>query len=372
MLERRDRAARRVLWLSLPVVLAPMAVALALVGPSLGRLSQTDAAADLRTELTLVQDARGGLRGVLARGASGIVRAVKREEPADAAAFDVRPFDPTANRNPFAQVGGAGCAAPGADPASCAEAIPKLRPDPDIRLRLAELPAPAPAAPSFILERGPARDVEDDGWRAPEEGVFVRTLGDASFTLAGAVSVDDFESLRPIREVGVGSYASDESELRHSSLMGSAAHSFSQGRWTVRPEIDLGASYLDLQKVRLDAGEAGLFLPEADDWIFSARPSLAFEGELDPVPGIKLLPSFRAGATWLSQTDFQNAALMLDAPTSVAGLGALTPLDETFADIEAGIGLAAAERIQLSVRYGRLFGETVEAQTGRVQLNMQF
>lgn len=373
--ERSDRAVRWVLWVSLAVAVAPMVVAIGMVGPTLVRLSQSDAAAGLESELNV---GRGGtkehLRSILARGASGIVRAVGGEPAPEFGALDVRPFDPTAARNPFADVHGPtrSCTA-GGDGAACAEAVGALRPDAEMRLWLAEPPDPAPAAPaSFIIEREPSTDRLESGWRVMDEGVFVRTMGDASFVLEGALSVDDFDSLRPISEVGVGGYLSDVPELHHSAFTGSAARTFSQGRWTVRPELDLGANYLALDKVRLDAGEAGLFLPEADDWVFSARPSVAFEGQLDPVPGIKLLPRFRAGATWLSQTDFQNAALMLDAPTSIAGLAALTPLEETFADIEAGIGVAAAERIQLSVRYGRLFGESLEADTGRVELSMQF
>jgi hypothetical protein len=188
----------------------------------------------------------------------------------------------------------------------------------------------------------------------------------------GAVALDDFEALRPISDVGVGAYLSGDPELHHGVLMGRASGRFEQGRWRLRPELDIGASYLALDKVRLDAGEAGLFLPETDEWIFSASPSLAFEGELDAMPGIKVLPSLRAGATWLSQDEFSSAAMMLDAPARIAGVAAYTPLEETFADFEAGLGISASQRLRLSVSYGRLFGEAFETETSRLELNMQF
>lgn len=377
--ERSDRAVTRVLWLSLAVAVVPMVAVVALAGPTMLGLGRPDGG--LQSELTSGRMGAGEqLRGILARGASGIVRAVKGEPEAvetDFSALNVRPFDPTAARVPARR--GAGteiCAQDAQDAAgaiACEEALGSLRRDAEMRLRLIELPEPEPASPvSFVLERGTGEDSGEAGWRLEEEGLFVRQVGDATFAVQGAVSADDFASLRPISAVGVGSYASDDTALKHSTLTGTAAHTVSQGRWRFRQEIDFGANYLALGKVRLDAGEAGLFLPETDEWVFSARPSLALEGELDPVPGIKILPSIRAGATWLSQTEFQNAALMLDAPTSVAGLSAFTPLDRTFADVEAGIGVAAAERIQLSVRYGRVFGDTLDADTGRVELNMQF
>jgi hypothetical protein len=381
--ERSDRAVRWVLRGSLAIAVVPMAAAVALVGPSpfgLGASSDSGRQSEFAAER---HGAGEQLRGLLARGASGIVRAVKGEAPPAKPEFgvlDVRPYDLQAGRAALGGDAGEGC--PPGEEQTCADAVETLRPDSAMRLQLIELPRFAaiagPGAPSETpsgrlgVERRAVGEAEQAGWLAPAQGVFLREVGDALFVIEGEVAVEDLVSLRPISAVGAGSYLSVDPELHHSALSGAASRRFSQGRWTLRPEIDVGASYLDLDRVRLDAGQAGLFLPDTEDWIFSASPSVALEGEIDPVPGITLLPSVSAGATWLSQTDFQNAALMLDAPIGVAGLSALTPLEDTFANVEAGIGLAAAQRIQLSVRYGRLFGETLDADTGRVQLNVQF
>lgn len=376
---RRDRAVRRVLWACLAVAVVPMGAALVLLEPAAGRLlGRAPAEASLIADLGRAGEAD---RGFLARSASGIVRALKgASEPARIAVAPPRlpSVEARVPERSFATVetrGRCGEAAEAAGEAACLEALAALRPDPDIRLRLTTpLPETVPAAaPVRIRTQAASSASEEAGWVVLEEGAFAREVGEASFVVSGSLAADDFASLRPISDVGLGGYiAGDEGELAYGVLAGAASRSFSQGRWRVRPALDLEASYLSLEKVRLDAGEAGLFVPEADDWIFAARPSVALEGELDAGLGLTMLPSFRAGATWLSQTEFAAGALMLDAPMGVAGLAGLTPMEETFADLEAGLGFAASERLQLSVRYGRLFGDAFEASTSRLELNMQF
>lgn len=385
--ESRDRRVRRVLWASLAVGLVPIAAALALVLPALARLSVSDAVQHLEAELVIGRGAPGDqLRGVLARSASGIVRAVaggrgEAETPAWPGEGAEPPTDSLLSRierSIFAGAGRGCIGLRGASGGGCEAPPPAVEPEASIRLaELADPPHGRSLAAAGILaqlrrETAQSDRARDVVWRTREEGVYVREMGGAFLELAGAVAEDDFASLRPIEDVGVGAYLSGAPELHYGSLSGRATGSIAQGRWRLRPELDIGASYLALDKVRLDAGEAGLFLPQTDDWIFSARPSLAFEGELDAMPGIKVLPSLRAGATWLSQDEYATAAMMLDMPATIAGVSALMPIEETFADLEAGLGIAASERIQLSVRYGRLFGETFEAQTGRLELNMQF
>jgi hypothetical protein len=73
----------------------------------------------------------------------------------------------------------------------------------------------------------------------------------------------------------------------------------------------------------------------------------------------------------LSQTELSTAATML-APTTLAGFGAITGADDLFADVEAGLGLAASDRLELSLRYGGAFGDIFETHTTRLELNMQF
>jgi hypothetical protein len=386
--ETRDRSVRWVLWTSLAIGLAPIAAALALVLPVLGQHSLSGAASHLEAELALGRSGAGDqLRAVLSRSASGIARVVtgaradlEGDWSGSGAAPSTDSLMSRLERSIFAGAGRGCIGLRGAIGASCEEPPATAEPKPEAPLRFAELGGPFPARTvdgGGVLgqpRREPASTdaLREIAWRAREEGVYVRDLGGASLELAGAVAVDDFGSLRPIEAVGVGAYLSGAPELHHSTLSGRAAGSFAQGRWRLRPELDIGASYLALEKVRLDAGEAGLFLPDADDWIFSARPSLAFEGELDAMPGVKVLPSLRAGATWLSQDEYSSAAMMLDMPASIAGIAANLPVEETFADVEAGLGIAASERILLSVSYGRLFGEAFESQTGRLELNMQF
>jgi hypothetical protein len=375
------------LWASLAVGLVPIVAALAVVLPTLGRLSLAGSMQHLEAELTLGRSAAGEqLRAVLSRGASGIARVVgarRAEAAADVQAAELAADDVFMSRLESSIFAGAGrgcIGLRGALGSSCADATTSPADAEEPPLQLVELGARRSSLSNgsgnvlaqLRRETARASDQRDLVWRAREEGVYVRELGAASLEVAGALAADHFDALRPIEEIGVGAYLSGAPELHYGALSGRAAGEFSQGRWRLRPELDIGASYLALDKVRLDAGEAGLFLPETDDWIFSARPSLAFEGEIEAMQGVKVLPRLRAGATWLSQDEYSVSAMMLGMPATVAGVAAITPIEETFADLEAGLGIAASDRIQLSVRYGRLFGEAFETQTGRLELNMQF
>ena len=403
--ERSDRAVRRVLWVSMAIFLVPIAALLSFVQPALNRLAPAHEANIFHSELAAggraslgdslltmaSRAAHSGFNFVVGAGQGG---EESEEEPEDDEAprrfsvfFDAgvlaeRPLECPLVEGPAGVSRTAGCVwlRPAVD-----ETRPTVTPQSDAEASvprraiglIAELqgggtrsPVAAPMTPVVRLDAL-------GGLSHPRPSVFAADLGGASLTVSGALDGDDFSALRPIEAAGVGSYLSDAPEFHHGVVSGRAAATFAEGRfsggrWRLRPEIDLGAEYLALDKVRLDAGEAGLFLPETEEWVFSARPSLAVEGEIAGINGVRIVPHMRAGATWLSQTDFIYAATMLDTPTLSGFLSTTQTPEDVFADFEAGLGLAGGEGLLLSVRYGGMFGQAFENHTGQLELSMQF
>lgn len=388
--ERYNRIVKGVLWLSLGAAMLPILFAFVLVQPASSRLALASTVDRLSDELSGYQAAAADrFATIIAEGAYPKISEMARESGSRATTFalrmaNLRPAHTKTSGIVLTRADGqpdetGACASSEAHP-TCGPSVVALRTTERDRAGGAYVRETSDSAGSLravsILSPARAALGVESSPLAPlggfdDDAVLVARLGATSLALGGSLSADGGADARTVTLTGVGQYVAGPEAVDLRRLHGRAAHTFAQGRWRLRPEIDVGAVYLPLDEVRVDAG-AGLLDPESDDWILAARPSVAFAGDLGEVSGMRISPRVSAGATWLSQNDFSTAATLLDLETGLTGFAGALPQESLFADLEAGLDLAASNRFRLSMSYGRQFGELYEAHAGRVELNLTF
>ncbi|MGD2132390.1 MAG: autotransporter domain-containing protein [Maricaulaceae bacterium] len=155
-------------------------------------------------------------------------------------------------------------------------------------------------------------------------------------------------------------------------LRGQASHALNQGAWRLGPELEVGAVHLALDDLRAELGSALGPLDQTEEWYLTAQPALALRGDVDAGSGVRVSPRLKAGATWLSDTEFSPTAVLLDAPTGVGAFTAGTPMTDTFMELEAGLDVAATGRFVFSLEFDRLISDEQESNSGSMRLNVRF
>jgi len=195
-------------------------------------------------------------------------------------------------------------------------------------------------------------------------------VGDASFAVSASLASGQSGRRQSLSFTGVGAFVGGVYDVSGSSFSGRAARTFSNGVWSLRPQIAIDATHFAFNDVRLDAGPS--IDTASSNWLVATRPSVAFEGEFGFARGLTFTPHLAAEATWNNQDEFFFMANLLDAPIGRGGLSSLMSHDDLYADFAAGFDIAADDRFQLSVRVARRIGDPDLTESGELTLRMRF
>lgn len=137
-------------------------------------------------------------------------------------------------------------------------------------------------------------------------------------------------------------------------------HVIEQGAWYLRPQIDAGITYVDLDNLSESrAGGANLDIKGHDETYSSVQPAVEAGGEFKWRDGTLLRPFAKVGFTrFLDDTSPEITAGFQGAPAGVSPFTVKGKVDRTFTDVSAGLDLLKENGINLRLNYmGQFSGD---------------
>lgn len=152
-----------------------------------------------------------------------------------------------------------------------------------------------------------------------------------------------------------------------------AAGLFEAGGVYLKPMVDLGATYLDRDGFS-ETGDAATALTVAgvsETYLF-ASPALEIGATTQIADTISLRTFTRAGATFFADDEMVSNAAFSGAPSGTGQFSVAAPLDDVYANVEAGMILSAGDSRTLEFSYRGVFSSGSSQNGGAVKATIGF
>ena len=150
------------------------------------------------------------------------------------------------------------------------------------------------------------------------------------------------------------------------------AYAFGTEAFYVKPLVDFDGIGLWRGAINESgAGALDLNVRSQNDWLASAAPALEFGTQWQHGTTV-WRPYVRAGVRFLSEDSFSATASFEGSPAGVAPFTVTTPIDQTMAEVSAGVDVWQGGRFSLRVAYEGRFGAHSSENGGELKLRAQF
>jgi hypothetical protein len=187
---------------------------------------------------------------------------------------------------------------------------------------------------------------------------------DGATTYSAAVSggYGWYETQRNIDFLPTPDRADGDQEIGFASVHARLAHVLEKGNWYMRPQIDAGITYVELNDFReRGAGGANLDVKGHDETYVSVQPAVEIGQEIKRRDGTLVRPYAKLGIThFISGTTPEISAVFQGAPAGVAPFTVKGDIDETFADVSLGLDILKEDGINLRLSYMGQFSEDMK------------
>jgi Autotransporter beta-domain len=145
------------------------------------------------------------------------------------------------------------------------------------------------------------------------------------------------------------------------------------GSWYVKPMVDVGATYVDLDGYsETGAGAFNLRIASHSDWLFSVSPAIEIGGEIADGSGTLYRPFIRGGVTVFDKDDMTTSANFAGAPVGVAGFTVKSELDNVFGEVAAGVQVLTSSGVNMKLEYEGRFGEHTTQNAGTIKVTLPY
>lgn len=150
------------------------------------------------------------------------------------------------------------------------------------------------------------------------------------------------------------------------------AYAFGTEAFYVKPLVDFDGIGLWRGAINeTGAGPLDLRVQSQNDWVASAAPAVEFGTQWQHDTTI-WRPYVRAGVRFLSKDSFSATASFEGSPAGVAPFTVTTPIDQTLAEVSAGVDVWQGTRFSLRVAYEGRFGSHTSENGGELKLRAAF
>jgi outer membrane autotransporter protein len=150
------------------------------------------------------------------------------------------------------------------------------------------------------------------------------------------------------------------------------AQAFGTPSLYIKPLVDFDAVGLRRGAINeRGAGALNLHVQGQTDWVASAAPAVEL-GTQWAEGGYTWRPYVRAGVLFLSKDSFSATASFEGAPSGVTPFTVISPVDQTLAEVSAGIEAWQGKTYSLRLNYDGRFGSHTTENGGALEMRMTF
>jgi hypothetical protein len=194
-----------------------------------------------------------------------------------------------------------------------------------------------------------------------QAGAIIKGRSDATtYSVAMSGGYGWYDTKRDIDFMPTQERAKGDQEIGFASVHARLAHAFEQDNWYLRPQIDAGITYVDLDDFsERGAGGASLDVEGHDETYVSLQPAVEIGRELKRRDGTLVRPFAKVGVThFFSGTTPEISAVFQGAPAGVSPFTVKGDIDDTFADVSLGLDVLKEDGINFRLNYmGQFSGD---------------
>ena len=192
--------------------------------------------------------------------------------------------------------------------------------------------------------------------------------------VATAVSVGygSYDSVRVVDLPEGGVSATSDQNIWFGAAQVRVSHDKEFGDWYLRPSLAAGVTYVDTGSFREEgAGGANLDVDSYEHTVFSVAPAIEVGGEINN-EGTLLRPYAKAGVRFYSDTDTDLDATLEGAPAGVSSFTTSGRLDNSIADLSAGVNVLMQDGYSVRLSYTGRFSDRVTDHGGMIKFSLPF
>jgi hypothetical protein len=203
---------------------------------------------------------------------------------------------------------------------------------------------------------------ESDGDKL-QAGAIIKGRSDATtYSVAMSSGYGWYDTKRDIDFLPTHERAKGDQEIGFASAHARLTHDFERDSWYLRPQIDAGITYVDLDDFsERGAGGANLDVEGHDETYLSLQPAVEIGRELKRRDGTLVRPFVKVGVThFFSGTTPEIKAIFQGAPAGVSPFTVKGDIDETFADVSLGLDVLKEDGINFRLNYLGQFSDNMK------------
>lgn len=183
---------------------------------------------------------------------------------------------------------------------------------------------------------------------------------------------------------GYGEFDLDRNPLPNVSIEGNqdvrsvvglfrVARQFDQGRWMIKPRLDIGIDYISSSSdAEQDASGFGHVLEDSDETFFHVTPGVDFATEFTNDTGTLFRPQFGAGVVqYIGDTSVTSNGRFNSAPAG-SGFASSTELSKTRLQGHVGLDIFASERSVFRAELAGEFADDYRGYSGSLTYQIRF
>ncbi|MGD8618323.1 MAG: hypothetical protein PVH54_03960, partial [Gammaproteobacteria bacterium] len=215
-------------------------------------------------------------------------------------------------------------------------------------------------------------NASSDGDRVQAGVALKRRSGANMVATAVSVGYGSYDSVRVVDLPEGGVSATSDQNIWFGAAQVRVSHDKEFGDWYLRPSLAAGVTYVDTGSFREEgAGGANLDVDSYEHTVFSVAPAIEVGGEINN-EGTLLRPYAKAGVRFYSDTDTDLDATLEGAPAGVSSFTTSGRLDNSIADLSAGVNFLMQDGYSVRLSYTGRFSDRVTDHGGMIKFSLPF